>query len=96
VLDSIGYAHNRLGHHQQAASYFEQVLAIDRELGGDLYHQATDYDHLGDAHHAAGNTTQARNAWQQALDILDQLGDVPRMGAGYADPDAIRAKAHAA
>jgi len=92
VLDSIGYAHNRLGHHQQAASYFEQVLAIDRELGGDVYHQATDYDHLGDAHYAAGNTTQARNAWQQALDILDQLGDVPRMGAGYADPDAIRAK----
>jgi tetratricopeptide (TPR) repeat protein len=96
VLDSIGYAHIRLGHHQQAASYFERVLAIDRELGGDLYHQATDYDHLGDAHYAAGNTTQARHAWQQALDILDQLGDVPRMGAGYADPDAIRAKADAA
>jgi tetratricopeptide (TPR) repeat protein len=92
VLDSIGYAHNHLGHHQQAASYFEQVLDIDRELGGDLYHQATDYDHLGDAHYAADNSTQACNAWQHAINILDQLGDVPRVGAGYADPDAIRDK----
>ncbi len=92
VLDSIGYAHNRLGHHQQAAGYFEQVLAIDQELGDDLYHQATDYDHLGDTHRDAGHITQAREAWQQALDILDQLVEVPRLGPGYADPDAIRAK----
>jgi tetratricopeptide (TPR) repeat protein len=92
VLDSIGYAYHRLGRHQQAASYFEQALAIGRELDNLYYSQATDYDHLGDARHAAGDTTQARHAWQQALDILDQLGDVPRMGAGYADPDAIRDK----
>ena len=91
ALDTIGYAHQRLGRHQQAASYFEQVLAIDRELG-DLYCQATDYDRLGDAHHAAGSTTQARHAWQLALNILDQLSDVPRLGPGYAAPDAIRSK----
>ena len=36
TLDTIGYAHHHLGHHQQAASYFEQALAIDRELP-DLY-----------------------------------------------------------
>ena len=91
TLDTIGYAHHHLGHHQQAASYFEQALAIDRELP-DLYSQATHYDHLGDALHAVGNTTQAHHAWQLALKILDQLSDVPRQGAGYADPDAIRTK----
>lgn len=96
ALDTIGYAHHHLGHHQQAVSYFERVLAIDRELG-DLYCQATDYDHLGDVHRAACNWTQARqarHAWQQALNILDQLSDVPRLGPGYADPEAIRTKLH--
>jgi tetratricopeptide (TPR) repeat protein len=93
VLDSIGYAHHHLGHQQQAVSYFEQALSICREqLGVLLSNEETVCDHLGDAHCAAGNTTQARNAWQRALNILDQLGDINHMGAGYADPDAIRAK----
>ena len=81
ALDTIGYALPPPRRHQQAASYFEQVLAIDREIG-DLYSQATDYDHLGDALHAAGDTTQARHAWQLALNILDQLSDVPAPGPG--------------
>jgi tetratricopeptide (TPR) repeat protein len=90
VLDSLGYALHHLGRYQQAVSCFEQALSICRELG-DLY-QDTVYDHLGDAHHAVGNTVLARHAWQQALRLLDQFGDAPRMSAGYADPDAIRAK----
>ena len=91
ALDTIGYAHHRLGHYQQAASYFNRSLAIYRQLGH-LYSQALAYDHLGDALHAAGDTTQARDAWQLALDILKRFSDVPRIGTGYPDPDAIRTK----
>jgi tetratricopeptide (TPR) repeat protein len=93
ALDSIGYAHHLLGHHQEAVGYFERALALQRELG-DRHHQATNLDHLGDALQAAGNLTAARTAWRRALEILDQLSLVPRMGAGYADPDIIRAKLH--
>ena len=91
TLDTIGYAHHHLGDHQLAATYFERALEIDGELG-DPYSEAIDADHLGDALHAVGNTTQARSNWQLALNILVQLSDLPRIGAGYADPDAIRAK----
>jgi tetratricopeptide (TPR) repeat protein len=90
-LDTIGYAHYCLGHYQQAATYFNRSLAIHRQLGH-LYSQALAYDHLGDALHAAGDTTQARDAWQLALDILTRFSDVPRIGTGYPDPDAIRTK----
>jgi tetratricopeptide (TPR) repeat protein len=90
-LDTIGYAHQCLGHYQQAASSFNRSLAINRQLG-DLYSQALAYDHLGDALCAAGHTTQARDAWQLAFDILKRFSDVPRIGTGYPDPDAIRTK----
>jgi hypothetical protein len=52
-------------------------------------------DHLGDAYHAAGDRDAARDAWQQAVNILDQLGIVRAgTGPGYPDADEIRAKLH--
>ncbi len=89
--DTIGFAHYHLGHYEQAARYFEQAIAIDHDLG-ELSIQPTHYDHLGDALHAAGDTVRAREYWRRALGLLDQASDVPRTGAGYADPDAIRTK----
>ncbi|GAA2586298.1 tetratricopeptide repeat protein [Actinomadura fulvescens] len=91
TLDSIGYAHHLLGHHQEAITCLERAAALQRELG-DLHRQATKLDHLGDAHQAGGDHAAARTAWQQAIDMLDLLQLVPRLGTGYADPDAIRAK----
>jgi tetratricopeptide (TPR) repeat protein len=100
ALDSVGYAHHYLGHPQQALASFEQSLALNREL---LIHspgQAIVLSHLGDTHYATGDITLARDAWQQARDIVGQLGAVPAAGLGvgcpygYPDADEIRAKLH--
>jgi tetratricopeptide (TPR) repeat protein len=88
---SLDSAYHHLGRHREAVRYFEQALAINRELGH-LYSEALDYDHLGDALDAAGDAALARDAWQRALEILGQLGDVYSIGRGYPDPDVIRAK----
>ena len=90
-LDSIGYAYHQLGRHREAVRYFEQAIAINRELGH-LYSEALDYDHLGDALDAADDAALARDAWQRALEILGQLGDVYSIGKGYPDPELIRTK----
>jgi hypothetical protein len=51
-------------------------------------------DHFGDAYSAVGDRA-ARDAWQQALNILDQLGVVRAgVGPGFPDADEINAKLH--
>ncbi|TDB83040.1 tetratricopeptide repeat protein [Actinomadura sp. KC216] len=90
-LHSLGYAHHLLGQHRQAAAYFQQALRLHGQVGNQHF-QANGLDHLGDTHHATGDLAAARAAWQQALDILDQISLIPHMGAGYPDPDIIRAK----
>jgi tetratricopeptide (TPR) repeat protein len=93
TLDSIGYAHHHLGHHEQAIAYYQQSLILKRELD-DRHSQATTLSHLGETHHETGNLDAARDAWQGALDILDHLGLATHagLGAGYPDPDELRAK----
>ena len=61
-------------------------------------------NHLGDTYHATGDITRARDAWQQALDIVGQLGAVPGASRpygypygypdGYPKADEIDAKLH--
>ena len=72
TLDSLGYAHLRLGDHAQAIDYLERALALIKE-SVDLPVQAVTLTHLGDAHGAAGDAAAARSAWQEALSILDDL-----------------------
>jgi tetratricopeptide (TPR) repeat protein len=93
-LHSLGYAHHLLGQYHQAIHYLQQAAALWVELG-DRHNHAEALNLLGDAHHAAGDRDAARTAWQQALDILDQLGIV-RAGVGpsYPDADEINAKLH--
>jgi len=93
TLDSIGYAHHLLGEPEQALTYYQQSLTLNRELGG-RYSQAEILSRLGDTQHATGDLEAARDAWQEALDILDHLDSGLRagLGAGYPHPDELRAK----
>jgi tetratricopeptide (TPR) repeat protein len=81
--DTLGYIEHQLGRYGEAATCYQNALAIFREQGYRFY-QADTLTHLGDTHHAAGDRHQARQAWEQALDILDDLR--------HSDADQVRAK----
>jgi tetratricopeptide (TPR) repeat protein len=70
-LDSLGYAHHHLGHHDQAIACYQHALHLWRE--GYRYDEASTLTRLGDTHHTTGDHSAARQAWQQALTILDRL-----------------------
>jgi tetratricopeptide (TPR) repeat protein len=82
-LDSLGYAHRRLGQYDQASDYYRQSLSVYRELGYH-YNEATILTYLGETYYAAGEDQAAWDAWQQALAIFDQLG--------HPDADTVRTK----
>jgi tetratricopeptide (TPR) repeat protein len=84
-LDSLGYAHHHLGHHQQAIAYYQRALDLRRDLGV-RYFEAETLTHLGDTHHAAANIKAARDAWQDALTILEELD--------HLDADQVRTRLH--
>ncbi|HET8658646.1 MAG TPA: tetratricopeptide repeat protein [Micromonosporaceae bacterium] len=81
--DSLGYAHHHLGGHDQATVCYERAIGLYRGLG-DRFNEATTLSNLGDARVDARDPQAARTAWQQAVDILDELG--------HPDAGAVRAK----
>lgn len=80
--DSLGYAHHRLGHHNQAIDCYHQALHLFRQTG-ERYLQAETLIRLGDACLAAGESESAGSAWTHALQILANLDH----------PDACRLRA---
>jgi tetratricopeptide (TPR) repeat protein len=80
--DSLGYAHQHLGHTQAGTCYLH-AIELFRETG-DRYSEADTLGRLGDTHHAAHDPDAAREAWLQALAIFDDLD--------HSDAEPIRAK----
>jgi DNA-binding SARP family transcriptional activator len=72
ILDSVGYLHSRLGHHDEAISCYQQAIGL---LTGTpaVTLRAVMLANMGDAYDAAGDPGAARRAWQEALAILDDL-----------------------
>lgn len=62
IIDSLGWAHYRLGHYKKAVRYLER--AVEREPG-----QPTISDHLGDAYWQAGRHLEARFQWRHTLSL---------------------------
>ena len=69
IVDSLGWAHYRLGEYAVAIQYLEKAL----ELVPD---DPTINDHLGDAYWKSGRTTEARYQWRQALQFKPDKEDV--------------------
>jgi tetratricopeptide (TPR) repeat protein len=61
---------------------YQRSVELFRETG-DRPNESTTLTSLGNTYDAAGQPHRARAAWQQALDILDQLGQ---------DTDQLRAR----
>jgi DNA-binding SARP family transcriptional activator/tetratricopeptide (TPR) repeat protein len=74
--DALGVAHSRLGEPRQAIGCYRQALALVRELTNPLARAmlASILAEFGDACRAVGDLPAAVEAWQQALQVLHDLG----------------------
>ncbi len=87
IVDSLGWAHYKLGDYASAISYLEKAL----ELVPD---DPTINDHLGDAYWKSGRTVEARYQWRQALAFKPDKEDVKpievKLESGLPSPVARR------
>jgi tetratricopeptide (TPR) repeat protein len=60
IVDSLGWAHYRLGDYGSAVQYLEKALELVPE-------DPTINDHLGDAYWQSGRSVEARYQWRRAL-----------------------------
>jgi tetratricopeptide (TPR) repeat protein len=69
IVDSLGWAHYRMGDYTGAAQYLEKATELVPE-------DATINDHLGDAYWRAGRLVEARYQWRRALQFGPEEGEV--------------------
>ncbi|GAN00240.1 TPR domain protein [alpha proteobacterium U9-1i] len=62
IVDSLGWAHFRLGDFEQAVAHLERAVELEPA-------NAIIVDHLGDAYWRAGRRIEARFQWQRALTL---------------------------
>jgi tetratricopeptide (TPR) repeat protein len=79
LLGTVGLAYYRLGQVEQAIGYFEQDLAIMREIG-DRWNEGATLGNLGAAYANLGQVEQAIGYFEQSLAIAREIGD--RWGEG--------------
>ena len=69
IVDSLGWAHFRLGDYPNAVQYLEKAI----ELVPD---DPTINDHLGDAYWQSGRPTEARFQWRRALQFGPEADEI--------------------
>jgi Flp pilus assembly protein TadD len=72
VVDSLGWAHYRLGNFQEAVKYLEQAVSLRPE-------DPTLNDHLGDAYWRVDRDREARFQWEQALKLNPEPDEAAKM-----------------
>ena len=70
IVDSLGWAHYRMGDYAGAVQYLERAV----ELVPD---DSTINDHLGDAYWRTGRKIEARYQWRRALQFGPEQSDIP-------------------
>jgi tetratricopeptide (TPR) repeat protein len=73
-LSNLGVAYADLGEVHKAIGYYEQALAITREIG-DRRGEGNHLANMGLAYKRLSNLAQAQALWQQALAIYRQIQD---------------------
>jgi tetratricopeptide (TPR) repeat protein len=69
IVDSLGWAHYRLGDYPSAVQYLEKAIELVPE-------DPTINDHLGDAYWQSGRATEARFQWRRALQFGPEAEEV--------------------
>lgn len=85
IVDSLGWAHFKLGHYQEATQQLER--AIELKPADPVVN-----DHLGDAYWRVGRKTEAQFQWNHARDMSPEPEDLPnilkKIANGLPDSDA--------
>lgn len=74
IIDSLGWAHFKLGNFPEAVRYLERAVELRPE-------DPVLNDHLGDALWRVGRTREARYQWEQALTLKAEPEDVVKINA---------------
>jgi len=69
IVDSLGWAHYRLGDYPSAVQYLEKAIELVPE-------DPTINDHLGDAYWQSGRPNEARFQWRRALQFGPEADDI--------------------
>lgn len=72
IVDSLGWAHYKLGNIKEAVRYLERAVEIKPE-------DPTLNDHLGDALWKSGREREARYQWQQALTLNPEPEEIEKI-----------------
>ena len=72
IVDSLGWAHYKLGHYDEALKELER--AIDLKASDPVIN-----DHLGDAYWRAGRKLEAKFQWNHARDLKPEPDDLVRI-----------------
>lgn len=72
IVDSLGWAHFRLGNYKDAVSELERAIELRPE-------DPVINDHLGDAYWQAGRKLEARFQWSHARDMKPEPEDLARI-----------------
>lgn len=71
-LDSLGWAHYKLGNMEKAREYLEKAILYSRR-------SATGHEHLGDVLQKQGRLAEAKRQWEKALDISIEADEIARL-----------------
>jgi len=69
IVDSLGWAHYRLGDYSSAVEYLEKAIELVPE-------DPTINDHLGDAYWQSGRASEARFQWRRALQFGPEADEI--------------------
>ncbi len=72
IVDSLGWAHYRLGNFREAVRYLERAVELRPE-------DPVLNDHLGDAYWRIGRQREARFQWEQALTLKPEPDDAEKI-----------------
>lgn len=74
IVDSLGWAHFRLGNFKEAVKHLERAVELRPE-------DPTLNDHLGDAYWRVGRQREARFQWEQALTLKPEPEEIDKIKA---------------
>jgi tetratricopeptide (TPR) repeat protein len=74
IVDSLGWAHYRLGHMEEAVKQLERAVELKPE-------DPTINDHLGDAYWRVGRILEARFQWSHARDLKPEPEELEKIEA---------------